>query len=688
MRRAICGLIGLALLGAACGGAKPSVSEAPAGEDASRPAPAVHACARRHPGSGPVRVGQARQSSSVALVKAGGATLAYIADEDDHLLHTIDVDSRASRAVTPLDGAPAQILVLADGRVAVTLRDKNRVQIFEPAAEVTMPLEARCAVPVAAEPFGIAATPDDRQVLVTSAWGKRLSAFDAASMKPAFDVAVNREPRAVLVDDDGQRAFVAHVVGATMSVIDLTTDKHEVREIDLRAKKFEGSSISKLRGGCQGFALAKVIEVKDDKPTPQAPTTRAGVQAGGSGAGPEKPLINGKAPVTKTPPAPRGRVFAPMVTVDPGEVSIRSSGYGNGRDNVAAETPIVSVVDADAERALTKVLLTDGARHTSECILPRAAAVSPATGSLFVTCLGIDALLELDARGLDPMRLPIRRWRVPSGPTGVAIDGDGARAVVWSQFERQLAVIDLGHDEKTEAVATIPAVQGKKSGISAAAAWGRQLFHKTDDAQIASDGRACASCHPDGREDALTWSTPEGPRQTIMLAGRTGSTAPFSWSGAHVDLKSHIRETFSRLGGGGLPDEPERFDEMDALIAYLSEMRAPALEGAAPRSEEAALAARGKALFFEESQGCATCHVGGPGTDGEKHDVGGMGFSDGRAGLDTPSLRFVSGTAPYFHDGRYSTLEELLTGSDGKMGHTLQLSRQDVVALKAYMETL
>ena len=56
--------------------------------------------------------------------------------------------------------------------------------------------------------------------------------------------------------------------------------------------------------------------------------------------------------------------------------------------------------------------------------------------------------------------------------------------------------------------------------------------------------------------------------------------------------------------------------------------------------------------------------------------------------FDTPSLRFVSGTAPYFHDGRYPTLRALLVGSDGKMGHTAKLSPHELDALEAYLRTL
>jgi DNA-binding beta-propeller fold protein YncE/mono/diheme cytochrome c family protein len=682
MRSGTSGLIGLALLTtacglAACGGSNPAPS-APEQAGAA-PKAAAASCQRARPGTGPTRAAYAREGSTVALVQNGADTLAYVADADDNLLHTIDVNAGTERAVTPLEGSPAQLLVLADGRVAVTLRDKNRVQILEPGASAKDPLDSLCEVPVAAEPIGIAATPDDKHIVVTSSWGKRLTSLDAATMSVAFEVPIAREPRAVLVDDDGTRAFIAHVVGAKMSVVDLTTDKHDVREIDLRAKAVERTFNipNKLRGGCQGFALAKSVVAEDDDEPFAA----------------EKPLIKGQAPKPpKATPKPKGRVFAPMVTVDPGELSVRSSGYGNSVALTPTEAPIVSVIDGAAERALTTSVLADGSRHAGECLLPRAAAVSPSNGALFVACLGIDAVLELDGRGIDPMRLERRRWSVPSGPTGLAVDAGGKRAVVWSQFDRELSVIDLGDGDKAGSSATnvkrVATSRKAKSEITPEIAWGRRLFHRTDDPRIARDGRACASCHPDGREDALTWSTPDGPRQTIMLAGRMTTTAPYSWMGNHGDLRAHVKETFRRLGGIGLPDNAGSFDELDALIAYLNSMRGPSAEGARADADQMKLVSRGKELFFEDAQGCATCHVGGSGTDSVKHDLGAVAASDGRGGFDTPALRFIAGTAPYFHDGRYATLEELLAGADGKMGHTLQLSRQDVTALKAYLETL
>jgi len=112
-----------------CGGAAPSVASAPAGKAAAEAGPA---CARQRPGVGPVRADAMRQGASVQLARSKGRTLAYVADEDSRAVHVVDVDRGTELASVPVGGAPAQLLVLADGRVAVTLRDKNRVAVLEP----------------------------------------------------------------------------------------------------------------------------------------------------------------------------------------------------------------------------------------------------------------------------------------------------------------------------------------------------------------------------------------------------------------------------------------------------------------------------------------------------------------------------------------------------------------------------
>jgi DNA-binding beta-propeller fold protein YncE len=661
---------------ASCGGTAASPARSAAGakkgdaKETALPGPGT-ACARTAPGAGPQRLAGQREGGSVALARQGDTTIAYVADEDADQLHTMDVTTGRVRASTDLAGSPSQVLVLADGRVAVALRDKNRVEILEPTSDLDAALEGRCSVKTAVEPVGLTVTPNDKTLLVTSGFGKKLTAYNAATMKKRFDKELPREPRDVVVDDDGQRAFVAHVVGGMVSVVDLKDRHEEAREIDLRVPKgFSGSK--QLQASCQGFALAKSIRPD------------------------EGPVMTNEVPEVATPapkaaPAlPKGRIFAPRVTIDPGEPSQRSSGYG-GSLFARIESPIVSVIDAAAERNLTSALLeTSVSRHQvarGECLLPRSARLSASSGGLLVACVGTDALVEMDPRGNDPARLERRRWKVPSGPTGVAVDDGHATAVVWSQFDRQLAIIDLASDTPTTAVEVVSAPRLAKGRLSDDAAWGRKLFHKTDDTRISRDGRACASCHPDGREDALTWSTPVGPRQTLMLAGRLNGTGPFSWLGAHESIEIHLHNTFERLGGTGLPESHDsRVDEMDALVAYLHAMPAPSFGDS--DAEDPSLVAAGKKLFHSSEVGCSSCHTAGRGTDGERHDLGSVAAGDSDPKFDTPTLRFVAGTAPYFHDGRYPTLLELLTSTDAQMGHTMQLSRTQALALGAYLETL
>lgn len=669
---ALGGLIGLVgTMGAACGGAAPE----PKGPTAGAASPAQVSCARVRPGVGAVRADEQRQGGAVTLARLGDRTLAYVADEDSQALHTIDVMAGREVATTSLAGSPAQAMVLADGRVAVTLKDRNAIQVLEPGEKASDALASRCTIEVPAEPFGLAATLDDATLLVTAGWDHALVALDAATMAKKFEVDLPREPRAVLVDDSGERAFVSHVVEGRVSVVDLATEKHEVREISLAAKgesPFVGrgrSGNDAWRTGSHGYTLAKVTPF-DKTPLPEPAA--------------ERPRAPDKLPPPKPAaprPKPKARVLAPMVTVNPGDPGVRSTAYyGDMVQGVARVAPMVSVIDPTAERSLTKSVLSLGDRPARQCVLPRASAVRASKGTLYVACLGIDALVEMDARGVDPARLELRRFQVPSGPTGVAIDDKNGLAVVWSQFDPGVTILKL------DAEAPVPvsvAVRYTPSASVKQLAAGRKIFHHTDDSRIASDGVACATCHPDGREDALTWATPDGPRQTIMLAGRQTSTAPYGWAGKHDNLPDYVAETFRRLGGTGVQGH-----DLDMLLTYVQGVAGPPVQSTAADREREALIAHGKQLFEHEQQGCATCHLGGRGVDKTLHDVGSTASADSLNKYDTPSLRFIKGTAPYFHDGRYATLEDMLKASDHRMGHVLQLTQKDVTALGAYLETL
>jgi DNA-binding beta-propeller fold protein YncE len=621
-----------------------------------------------------------RAGSTVALANVGAKTYAYVADEDDQAVHVFDVDEKKDVGVTPLAGHPSQLMFLADGRLVVAIRDQAQVQVLEPLADATKPMGVRCSVATDAEPVGLAAAPDDSQLYVTTGWGRSFTALDAKSptLAAAWHVAMPREPRSVVVSDDGTKAFVAQAVGGHLSVVDLKvhqvlpTPTHLTKEVIEKAAKtgLVGQATSSFRfnafGGdgrgssCQGFALAKTE-------------------------------------------AQYGRVLLPQALVDPGDITETPSGYGGG-GFTQAEIGDVAVVDESNGDVLFASLQastqrffrfsSNDAEHLRNgCLLPRSAAYDAKRKSLLVGCYGIDDLVEFDALAASPARAVKRRWDVAAGPGGVAVDGAKDRAVVWSQFERILDVVNLGGPELADdmgpdkpAVPVTIAAAPVSRPQNLAIALGRVLFHMVGDERISHDGRACASCHPDGRDDGLTWATPNGPRRSITLAGKISDTAPFSWSGTENTLKEHMHITFSRLGGnGGL-----RSMELDALADYVQTLSPPPVGRGSftPSDAEKAKIARGNEIFHSQAAGCSGCHAGDAATDNQHHDVQSKTASDKSGTFNTPSLRFVVGGGPYFHDGRYKTLHELLNDADRKMGHTAQLTGDDLEALELYLRTL
>lgn len=377
-------------------------------------------------------------------------------------------------------------------------------------------MDLLCERDTPAEPWGIALAPEDSRVAVSSAWAATLTVFDGKTFDPKRVVALPRDPQSVLVDEHGQ-AFVSHLTGARVSALDLSKDDAVPVTIDLSARKASPlarqEDLRARRTGSQGYALAKVdLEPKD----------RDGLE----------------------------RILAPMASVDPGDFErSQSVYYGPPFDGVPKEAPIVGTVDPERRRRIADVLLSISDKPIArECLLPRAAAVRERTFSLLVACLGIDALLDLDARSLDPFRAERRRFSLPPGPQGVAVDEESGRAVVFSQMAAALTILRL--DAGGDAV-TVPLDYHPDPEL-AAAARGRLLFYRTDDVRIAVDGVACSSCHPDGRDDANTWTTPMGPRQTPMLAGRMLGTAPYGWEGDRATLADYIANTVMRLGGRGM----------------------------------------------------------------------------------------------------------------------------------------
>ncbi len=608
-----------------------------------------------------------REGSRLALARGARGLYAYVGDPDTRTLQVIDVDGARLLGAILTPGKPEQVLVLRDGRVVATLTDRDEIAVFEPVEEPEAGLRLLCTRRVAGGPFGIAASADGARIAVTSTWSGALTALSSADLRIESARPTARAPAGVTVLPDG-RAFVSHVVGSALSVADLGDVDAPVRAIDLplRAGFHAGDAPDSrnARFGAQGYALVGVTLGPDTR----APELPAAVLRGAAPRGVRPAEGRRRAPERAPREAAPSRVVAPMVSVEPGDVARPSEVYyGPPRlPGLPPHAPLAVVVDARGERALSGGLLAALPEASSgRCFLPRAIVERPVAARLYLACVGSDRILELDAQALDPMRAVTARLEAPRGPVGLALAEEEGILAAVGEFSRSVRLYRLDGGRGAEVELSSP-----RDERSAALERGRELFHRTDDVRISSTGFACASCHPAGRSDGLTWATPEGPRNTLMLAGRLHGTAPYGWSRDRRTLDEYVLDTTRRLGEG--------LDQADAaaVAAYVS-----SLEG--PRAPPMSAAARRGATIFAE-RGCVTCHAGPMTTDGERHRI----TSPTGDWIDTPSLRHVGLTAPYFHDGRFSTLDALLRDPAAAMGGELDLDEEDRGDLRAYLEAL
>jgi mono/diheme cytochrome c family protein len=184
-------------------------------------------------------------------------------------------------------------------------------------------------------------------------------------------------------------------------------------------------------------------------------------------------------------------------------------------------------------------------------------------------------------------------------------------------------------------------------------------------------------------------------RQTPMLAGRVGPRGPYGWIGDGRTLEQRILHGFSlhRWRGRALDgwmDFELATPRARAIAQFLREGLVP------PPVEDRALTAsekRGQELFESDETRCSSCHFPATGySDRGRVTLARWPIRAGHANegrpFKTPSLLFVGGTAPYYHDGSASTLLEVLEGDHDRMGNTDQLSAGDRVDLAAYLATI
>ncbi|MBL8878552.1 MAG: beta-propeller fold lactonase family protein [Phycisphaerales bacterium] len=233
------------------------------------------------------------------------------------------------------------------------------------------------------------------------------------------------------------------------------------------------------------------------------------------------------------------------------------------------------------------------------------------------------------------------RFQTGNIPNGVVMSSDGTRGYVNNEVGVSVTVLNLQNNtvlNRDVESSTVPepgtfahgVLVGKLVFFSALGTDDNGIFGTPirDIVPLASRGKmsdngwsSCASCHPDGLADGVTWIFATGPRQTISLDGFFAKDSPAdqrvsNWNAVRSSVTDFNENSVAVQGGIGFAGNPASAivhnhgvsagasDALDAQTLWVQTIRAPIQ----PPPASLAAATNGRALF---DTNCASCH-GGP----------------------------------------------------------------------------
>ena len=600
-------------------------------------------------------------------------------------------------------------------------------------------------------PVAAVASRDGQTLYVANADGRNVAWVDIASGKVARKVTLPTTPTALALDDNGSRLFVA--CAAAKSRV-LMLDAHSGEVLATFVAGHTATSLAVSRDSARLYVCNRfdndvsVIDITARRELARVPVLREPIAAAllpdqsallvanhlpaGRIEGPFRgnvaaavSVVDTKTHRTSTIALPHGSTSVRGIAVTPdGKHAFVTHLLANFEmvpfrvDGGWINTNVLSVVDVRQ----AKVVDTVGMDFLFEAAgNPWDVRCSADGRTVCVTLAGVHELCVMDtamllsdsakvltpAMGVWPIYpslgdMPWRRVKLGGkGPRGLALAGHKAFAAEY--FSDTLAVVDLAAlpDEAAQSSYTTPPGSGKPADAAAARAVrtialgppprltperrGELLFN---DALLCSQHwQSCASCHPDGRVDGLNWdllNDGEGnPKNTknMLLSHRT---PPAMAEGVRMSAEEAVRSGVMNI----LFTYPQEADA-EAIDAYLKSLR-PVLSPHLVDGRLSPAAERGRKVFYSEAIACDRCHPAPHYTDLRSHSVDTRTPGEKNDRFDTPTLIEVWRTAPYLHDGRYATIEELLkTGRHGLRGPAAEkLSDRDLADLAAFVLSL
>jgi YVTN family beta-propeller protein len=576
-----------------------------------------------------------------ALVAASDGKVLYVANADRRQIAWVELPGGNITRRVDLPAEPTGLVITADGSrlIVACAAPKSTVVVLDAVSGKLIE-----KIPAGHTAVGPALSPDGRILYVCNRMDNDISVIDLAAGRELTRVKAVREPVAAAVTPDGKTVLVAnHLpntrtdmyfagnIAAVLTVIDTRTNQTTSIELHRGSHSLRGLCLSP--DGKYAYVTHLLCNFELIPSQVDIGWIHSNVVTIIDTS--EKKLINTVALDEMF--AGAGNPWGVGCSADGKTLCVGHAGSHE-----------ISVVDAPAALGMLNQIFT-----------------SPSVG----------AIAEDSRAGTHPPR----RIKLPGkGPRGLAVVG--TKVYVAEYFSDTLAVVDLNAsaDEPSGTIAL-----GPKPKLSIQRR-GELLFN---DATICYENwQSCASCHPDGRTDALNWDllndgagNPKSTKSVILAF----ETPPAMSEGVRPTAEAAVRAGIEHILFAMRPEE-----EAAAIDEYLRSLK-PVPSPHLVDGHLSPAAQRGKQLFHSNRVGCYKCHPAPLYTDLKFHDVGtGSSYTSER--FDTPTLVEVWRTAPYLHDGRYLTIKELLVkGKHGKSrGRVEDLSEKEIDDLTEFVLSL
>jgi YVTN family beta-propeller protein len=616
---------------------------------------------------------------------------------------TRDGSKRAEYALPEDDQymSPIQMVLSKDGRrLYVVCENSNELLLID-----TTERKIAERIKVGTQPFGITLSPDESRIYVSNRRDDTISVLHATHMQVVRTIPVGDDPHAIATDTTGKYLYVANLSSDDVSVVD-TSSFIEVKRL------MAGKSPFGIALAPDGRYLYVSNQLSNPVPFRTAPVLELTV------IDTQRQIVVGRRNLVST-------VIAQDIAVSPDNrfvvVALELP------KNLLPETQVYqgwmvthgfAIAETGPSGRIAYFLLDEANLYYAD---PYGVAFSPDGQRLFISSSGVNVVSEI---GIDQIQRLLKmqdgkiqlpeesiarnarnlglsaeyvqaRYNTQHNPKDLVSSPDGRYVYVANRLSDTIQVLDTS-DRQASAVIDLGGPR-----IETLLRRGARLFNYSS---ISFQKQlSCNTCHPENLLDGLTYdivAAEEGMGRSLV-DNRTmrgiAFTEPFKWSGKNPTISRQDGPRAAQLFFRSHGFEP---DDLKAITSFvesipLEKNRYPPLDGQLNEFQK-----RGKAYFeraytrdgryIPVANRCITCHPAPYYTNHMSHDVGSQAYSDDFSEFDVPQLSNVYENAPYMHDGRCYSLEEIWTvfNPGDTHGMTNDMAKENLNDLIEYIKTL